>query len=257
MEDDVKKAKKLFKQAWDALNDFFDEKRSDEVIEKDKDARKGKVALAKFHKGLIGKTDQINFRILIGKDKELGDHIYEAVYKSDKKEPYIYDFDVKKGRPIKTVLTNFKEDDWNGYKKVKKYKSLTKFLEQSYKNGIYYNGKKYKKVDALKVLINGLKRSLEAVGEDVKEKKGVNHEQAKKIAKIVAISVATIAISAALIPAAGVLAAELLGGGEITGAVLGQAGQAATEGLQGLADPTEIARRIAAKVVTKGKSLKG
>ncbi len=59
-------------------------------MEEEKKGNKGKVALAKFSKGLIGKTDKINFRILIGQKKEIGDFIYEAVYLSDKKEPKIY-----------------------------------------------------------------------------------------------------------------------------------------------------------------------
>lgn len=113
MGDEVKNAKKVFIDAWDALDDYFEEKRSDTIYEKEK---KGKVALAKFSKGLIGKTNQINFRILIGEEKELGDHIYEAVYMDDKKEPYIYDFAINKGRPVNTILTNFKDDGWDGYK---------------------------------------------------------------------------------------------------------------------------------------------
>ena len=253
MDKEVKQAKKVFLDAWDALNDFFDEKRSDEVTEKEKDAKKGKVALAKFHKGMIGKTNQINFRILIGKDKELGDHIYEAVYMDDKKEPYIYDFDVNKGRPIKNILTEFKEPDWNGYKKVEKFKSLTKFLENSYKNGIYLNGKKEKKEDALNALIKGLQRALEAVGEDVKEKKGADSATAQKIAKVVAIAAVTMIVSAALTPAAGVLIGELAGGGGISGDLVGQAGQAAFKGLERLADPTTIVKKVAKKVVTKGR----
>jgi hypothetical protein len=255
LDKEVKQAKKVFKDAWDALDDFFDEKRSDEVTEKEKEAKKGKVALAKFHKGLVGKTNQINFRILIGKDKELGDHIYEAVYMDDKKEPYIYDFDINKGKPIKNILTNFKDPDWNGYKKVEKYKSLTKFLEHSYKNGIYIKGKKQKKEDALNALIKGLKRSLEAVGEDVKDKKGADSPQAQKIAKVIAITAATIIISAALTPAAGVVVGELAGGGGITGDLVGQMGQAAGKGLQRLADPTTIVKKVAKKVVTKGKKI--
>ena len=159
-----------------------------------------------------------------GKDKELGDHIYEAVYMDDKKEPYIYDFDVNKGRPIKNILTEFKEPDWNGYKKVEKFKSLTKFLENSYKNGIYLNGKKEKKEDALNALIKGLQRALEAVGEDVKEKKGADSATAQKIAKVVAIAAVTMIVSAALTPAAGVLIGELAGGGGISGDLVGQAG---------------------------------
>ena len=255
MEKEVKQAKKVFKDAWDALDDFFDEKRSDEVTEKEKEAKKGKVALAKFHKGLVGKTNQINFRILIGKDKELGDHIYEAVYMDDKKEPYIYDYDVNKGRPIKNVLTNFKDPDWDGYKKVEKYKSLTKFLENSYKNGIYIKGKKEKKEDALNALIKGLTRALKAVGEDVKDKKGADSDQAKKIAKVVAIAAVTMIVSAALTPAVGVLVGELAGGGGLSGGMIGQAGQAASKGLEGLADPANIVKKVAKKVVTKGRKL--
>ncbi|GAH58256.1 unnamed protein product, partial [marine sediment metagenome] len=60
MVDEIKKAKKVFKDAWDALDDFFEEKRSDTIMEKEKKAKKGKVALAKFSKGIIGKTNQIN-----------------------------------------------------------------------------------------------------------------------------------------------------------------------------------------------------
>jgi hypothetical protein len=255
--DEIKKAKKVFKDAWDALDDFFEEKRSDTIMEKEKKAKKGKVALAKFSKGIIGKTNQINLRILIGQEKELGDHIYEAVYMDDKKEPYIYDFTVNKGRPINNILTNFKEDDWNGYKKVKKFKSLTKFLEYAYKDGIYYGGKKEKKESALDTLIKkGLKRSLEAIGEDSKEKYGVDSETAKKVAKVVAIAAVTTIVSAALTPAAGIVVAELATGAPVTGELVGQAAQAAVEGIKGLADPATIARKAAQKAITKGKSIK-
>ena len=120
LKEEVKKAKKLFKDAFDTLNDFFEEKRSETVIEKEKKAKKGKVALAKFSKGMIGNTNKINFRILIGEEKEIGDFIYEAVYLSDKKEPRIFVYKVNKGRPVKNILTNFKEEDWDGYSKVKK-----------------------------------------------------------------------------------------------------------------------------------------
>ncbi|MFX0070980.1 MAG: hypothetical protein ACFFAO_07815 [Candidatus Hermodarchaeota archaeon] len=256
MDDEVKKAKKIFRDAWDALNDYFEEKRSDTVYEKEKKAKKGKVALAKFSKGLVGKTNQINFRILIGEEKELGDHIYEAVYMDDKKEPYIYDFAVNKGRPINNILINFKEEDWDGYKKVKKFKSLTKFLEHAYKDGIFHNGKKKKKDEALDLLIKeGLKRSLEAVGEDAEEHFGADSETAKKVAKIVAVAAVTTVVSAALTPAAGVVIAEVAGGAPITGELAGQAGQAAIEGIKNLADPATIARKAAQKVLTKGKSV--
>ena len=256
MEDEVNKAKKVFKDAWDALNDFFEEKRSDTIIEKEEKAKKGKVALAKFSKGMIGKTNQINFRVLIGQEKDLGDHIYEAVYMDDKKEPYIYDFAVNQGKSINTILTNFKEDNWNGYKKVKKFKSLTKFLEHAYKDGIFYDGKKIKKDEALDALIKeGLKRSLEAIGEDANEKYGIDSETAKKVAKVVAIAAVTTVVSAALTPAAGVVIAEVAGGTPITGELAGQATQAAIEGLKNLADPATIARKAAQKALTKGKNI--
>ncbi|MFX1411376.1 MAG: hypothetical protein ACFFA6_13580 [Promethearchaeota archaeon] len=254
---EIDKAKKLFKDAFEALSDYFEEKRSDIIIENEKKARKGKVALAKFSKGLIGKTDKINFRFLIGQKKEIGDYIYEAVYLSDKKEPKIYVYQVNKGKPCNTILTNFKEDEWNGYKKVEKYKSLTKFLEEAYKEGIYYKGKKEKKEDALNRLIKGLKRSLEAVEEDEKSKKGVMSPTAKKIAKVVAIAAVTTVASAVLTPAAGIVVQELAGGGAITGDVLGQAADAAVQGLQNLADPANLAKKAITKAITKGKDIPG
>jgi hypothetical protein len=250
-------AKKVFKDAFDALSDYFEEKRSDIVMEEEKKAKKGKVALAKFSKSLIGNTDKINFRMLIGQKKELGDSIYEAVYLSDKKEPRIFVYKVNSGKPCSTILTNFKDEDWNGYKKIKKYKSLTKFLENAYSNGIYYKGKKEKKEDALNRLIKGLKRSLEAVEDDEKAKKGDSSPIALKIAKVVAVAAVTTVVSAALTPAAGVIAQEIAGGGSLTGDVLGSAAQAAGEGLKNLADPTKIAKKAISKAVTKGKDLPG
>jgi hypothetical protein len=256
MGDDIKNAKKVFKDAWDALDDYFEEKRSDTIYEKEKKAKKGKVALVKFSKGLIGKTNQINFRILIGEEKALGDHIYEAVYMDDKKEPYIYDFTVNKGRPQKNILTNFKDDDWDGYKKVKKYKSLTKFLEHAYEDGIYFEGKKRKKDDALELLIKrGLKRSLEAIGDDANEKYGNDSITAQKVAKVVAIAAATTLVSAALTPAAGVVVAEMAGGAPVTGELIAKAGEVAVEGVKDLADPATLARKAAQKVASKGKKL--
>ncbi|MFX1315935.1 MAG: hypothetical protein ACFE9T_08735 [Promethearchaeota archaeon] len=254
---EIDKAKNLFKDAFEALSDYFEEKRSDIIIEKEKKAKKGKVALAKFSKGLIGKTDKINFRLLIGQKKEIGDYIYEAVYLSDKKEPRIYVYQVNKGKPCNTILTNFKEDEWNGYKKVEKYKSLTKFLEEAYKEGIYYKGKKEKKEDALNRLIKGLKRSLEAIEDDEKSKKGGMSPTAKKIAKVVAIAAVTTVASAVLTPAAGIIAQELAGGGSITGDVLGQAADAAVQGFQNLADPANIAKKAITKAITKGKDIPG
>ncbi|MFX1322158.1 MAG: hypothetical protein ACFFAQ_10995 [Promethearchaeota archaeon] len=251
------KAKNIFKDAFDVLSDYFKEKRSDIVLESEKKAKKGKVALAKFSKGLIGKTDKINFRILIGQKKEIGDYIYEAVYLSDKKEPKIYIYQVNNGKPCNIILTNFKEVDWNGYKKVEKYKSLTKFLEDAYKEGIYYKGNKEKKEDALNRLITGLKRSLEAIEDEEKSTKGDTSPIAKKIAKIVAIAAVTTVVSVALTPAAGVITQELAGGGAISGDVLGQAADAAVEGLQSLADPTTLAKKAISKAITKGKDLPG
>ncbi|MFX1363689.1 MAG: hypothetical protein ACFFCE_09225 [Promethearchaeota archaeon] len=254
---EIDKAKKLFKDAFDVLNDYFEEKRSDTVLEDEKKAKKGKVALAKFSKGLIGTTDKINFRILIGNKKELGDFIYEAIYLSDKKEPKIYVFNVTNGKPCNTILTNFKEEDWNGYKKIEKYKSLTKFLESAYKDGIYYKGNKEKKEDALNILIKGLTRSLEAVGDDEKSTKGEDSPIALKIAKFVAVAAVTAIVSAALTPAVGVIAEELIGGGTISGDVIGQAGDAAVQGLKNLVDPTKLVKKGITKVITKGKDIPG
>jgi hypothetical protein len=253
MKDEYKNTYKIFKDAFDALNDYFEEKRSDTITEKIEKAQRDEVALAKFSKGMIGTTNKINFRILIGQEKEVGDHIYEAVYMDDKKDPYIYAFAVNKGRPINNILKGFKEDDWNGYKKVEKFKSLEKFIEYAYKNGVYVKKKKEKKEEALVKLIKGLKRSLEAVEADEKEKSGGSMSPtAKKIAKIVAVTAVTTVASVVLTPAVGVVAQELVGGGQITGGVINQAGQAALEGAQSLADPVNIAKKVVKKAVFKG-----
>jgi hypothetical protein len=254
---EIDKAKKVFKDAFDVLGDYFEEKRSDIVIEKEAKAKKGKVALAKFSKGLIGKTDKINFRILVGQKKELGDQIYEAIYLSDKKEPRIFVYEVNKGRSCNTALLNFKDDGWDGYKNVQQYKSLTKFLESAYKDGIYYKQKKEKKEDALNILIKGLKRSLDAIEDDEKSKKGSNSPIAVKIAKVVAVAAITTIVSAVLTPAVGVIAEELVGGGTIGGDILGQAADAATQGLKNLVDPTKIVKKVVTKTITKGRDLPG
>ncbi len=252
---EIDKAKKVFKDAWDSLEDFFEEKRSDTIFESEKKAKKGKIALAKFSKGLVGKTNQINFRILIGQEKELGDHVYEAVYKDDKKEPYIYHFIVNKGKPAANILTNFKDDEWNGYKKVEKFKSLTKFLESVYKKDIYHKGKKYKKEEALDILIKkGLKKALESIKDNVSEEHGAEHPLALKIAKVVAITAVTTIATVALTPAAGVIISNIQGGGTGIGA-LGEAAQASGEALKGLTDPGSIVKKVAKKVVTKGKNI--
>ncbi|MFX1463875.1 MAG: hypothetical protein ACFFBF_12655 [Promethearchaeota archaeon] len=257
MEKEVDNAKKVFKEAFDVLGDFFEEKRSDTVMEDEKKAKKGKVALAKFSKGLIGNTDKINFRILIGEKKEIGDNIYEAIYLSDKQEPKIFVYKVNLGKSCNTILTNFKEEDWNGYKNIKKFSSLTKFLETVYQEGIYYKGKKEKKEDALNRLIKGLKRSLEAVEDDEKTKKGEKSPIAIRIAKVVAIAAVTTIVSAALTPAIGVIAEEVMGGGAIGGDVMGQAADAAVQGLKNLVDPTKLVKKGIIKAITKGKDLPG
>lgn len=257
MRKEVDKVKKVFKDGFGALSDYFEEKRADTVIEKEKKAKKGKVALVKFSKGFIGKTDKINFRILIGQKKELGDFIYEAIYLSDKKEPRIYVYEVNKGKPCSTTLMSFKDEEWNGYKNVQKYKSLTKFLESAYKDGIYFREKKGKKEDALNILIKGLKRSLEAVGDDEKSKKGSNSPIARKIAKVVAMAAITTIVSVVLTPAIGVIAEELIGGGAIGGDVLGQAADAATQGLKNLVDPSNLGRKGITKIITRGKDIPG
>ncbi|MFX0001008.1 MAG: hypothetical protein ACFE9Q_00525 [Candidatus Hodarchaeota archaeon] len=251
------KAKRVLKEGFEALSDFFEEKRSDTVMEEEEKVKKGKVALAKFSKGLIGKTDKINFRILIGQKKEMGDFIYEAVYLSDKKEPRIFIYEVTRGKPCTTILTSFKEEDWNGYRKVQKYKSLTKFLESVYKDGIYTKGKKEKKEDALNKLIKGFKRSLEAVEDDEKAKGRGAGPIAKKIAKVVAIAAVTTIVSAALTPAVGVIVEEVAGGGAVTGDLLGSAAEAAGEGLKSLADPVNLTKKVVKKAITKGKDLPG
>ena len=160
MKDEYKKTYKIFKDSFDVLSDYFEEKRSDTITEKIEKAKRDEVALAKFSKGMVGKTNKINFRILIGQEKEVGDHVYEAVYMVDNKEPLIYAFTVDKGRPVNNILKDFKDENWNGYKKVEKFKSIEKFIESAFKDGIYVNKKKEKKEEALVKLVKGLKRSL-------------------------------------------------------------------------------------------------
>jgi len=252
MEKEIEKTKQIFNDGFESLTDYFEEKRAETIFEKEENTKKGKVALLKFSKSLIGKTEKINFRILIGQKKDIGDHIYEAVYLSNKKEPYLYIYKINKGKPCEIICKNFKEEDWQGYNKSKKYKSLTKFLEDVYNSGIYFNGKKEKKEDALNILIKGLKRTLEAIVEDEKDKGNDNKEVVKKVAKIVAIAAATTIIYAVATPAVGVIAQELTSGGVITGDVVAQAGEAALQGLQNLADPANLATKVVKKVVTKG-----
>ncbi|MFX1275099.1 MAG: hypothetical protein ACFFBP_06420 [Promethearchaeota archaeon] len=254
MSDQIKKTAKIFKDAFEALSDFFEEKRSDTIEEKINDS---KVALAKFSKSLIGNTDKINFRILIGQKKEFGDVIYEAVYLSDTKSPKIFINKVEEGRSVKNILSNFKDDDWSGYKKSKKFKDLDKFLEYVYKEGVYVDEKKKKKEDALNILIKGLKRALEAVESDENEKSGGMSPRSKKIAKIIAVTAVTTIASAVLTPAVSVVAQEIATGGQITGGVLNQAGQAALEGARSIVDPVKLAKKAVQKTVTKGADLGG
>ncbi len=72
-----------------------------------------------------------------------------------------------------------------------------------------------------------------------------------------AIAAVNIVVSVALTPAAGVITQELAGGGAISGDVLGQAADAAVEGLQSLADPTKLVKKAISKAITKGKDLPG
>jgi hypothetical protein len=256
MEKEVDQAKKVFKEAFDVLNDFFEEKRSDTVYEKIKKAKTDQVALAKFDKSFFGTTNEIRVRILIGQREEVGDYIYEVRYDEDERKPRLYKFKIKWGRPVKKILKDFEDPDWKHYIKVKEYKSVTEYLEYVYDKGIMYKKEKHKKEDALNVLMKGLKRALKALGEDVKEKKGINDETAKKIAKVVAITAATTIVSAVLTPAAGIVIQEIASGGTISGNVMGEAAQAAGQGLKDLVDPTNMARKAVKKVLTKGRSVR-
>lgn len=106
-------------------------------------------------------------------------------------------------------------------------------------------------------MIKGFKRSLEAVGDDEKSKKGNNSPLGKKIAKVVAIAAVTTVVSVVLTPAVGIIAQNLAGGGVLGGDVLTQAGDAAIQGIKSLTDPAKLAKKVVSKVVTKGKDLPG
>ena len=172
------------------------------------------------------------------------------------KKPRLYKYKITWGRPVKKALKEFQDPDWKHYIKVKEYKSVTEYLEYVYDKGIMYKKEKHKKEDALDVLLKGMKRALKALGEDVKEKKGVDNETAKKIAKVVAIAAVTTVVSAMVTPAAGVVVQELASGGTISGNVMGEAAQAAGQGLKNLVDPTNMAQKAVKKVLTKGRSIK-
>ncbi|MBY8990612.1 MAG: hypothetical protein KGD58_07660 [Candidatus Lokiarchaeota archaeon] len=78
-----------------------------------------------------------------------------------------------------------------------------------------------------------------------------------KIAKVVAVAAVTTIVSAALTPAVGIIAEELVGGGTIGGNVLAQTADAATQGLKNLVDPIKIVKMGVSKIITKGKDLPG
>ncbi len=255
MKEEINKVKKLLDDAMDVLKDFFEEKRSDTVFEKKKDSKKDKIALIKFSKSLIGSTNKINMRLKLGNKKELGDYVYEMELNENDKEPVFYIFTLNQGKPVKTIVGAFKDENWNGFKSVKKLKSTKKFLEYIYEKGIYIKGKKEKKEDALKVVVKALESRLKSVQSDVEEQQGSSHPLAVKIAKVVAIAAVTTIVSAALTPAAGVIAQEVVGGGAITGDVVGQAAEAAAQGLQSLTNPAELAEKVVKKGVSKVSKL--
>ncbi len=130
-------------------------------------------------------------------------------------------------------------------------------MKIKYREGIFFKEKKEKKENALNILIKGFKRSLEAVGDDEKSKKGSNSPIAMKIAKVVAIAAVTTIISVVLTPAIGIVAEEIAGGGAITGDILGQAGDAVMQSLKSLADPAKVVKKVITKTVTKGKDIPG
>jgi len=105
--------------------------------------------------------------------------------------------------------------------------------------------------------IKGFKRSLEAVGDDEKSKKGSNSPIVMKIAKVVAIAAVATTVSVVLTPAIGIVAEEKAGGGAISGDILGQTGEAAMQGLKNLADPTKLAKKLITKTITKGRDIPG
>jgi hypothetical protein len=252
---EVENAKEVFKYAFDVLDDFFEERKKDIIEEKDKHSKKGTIALIKFSKSFLGKTDKIHFRILVGRKKKWGDRIYEAIYLGDKDKPYIYYFKVKRDKAIDKILKDFYFPDWEGYKKYEEFSSLDDFLEDAYKNGIYYKGKKVKKVAALDALVDGVTRSMEAIGEEVKEEKGVDNETIKKIAKVVAIAAISTIVSATLTPAAGVVVQEIASGGTLSTQLISQATDIAVQGAQNLVDPTQLAKKVVSKTITKGLKL--
>ena len=105
--------------------------------------------------------------------------------------------------------------------------------------------------------IKGFKRSLEAVGDDEKSKKGSNSPIVMKIAQVVALAAITTIVSVVLTPVIGIITEQFAGGGTISGDILGHAGEAAMQGLKNLADPTKLAKKVITKTITKGKDIPG
>ena len=265
MKEEIEKAKKVLEDGLDVLKDFFKEKRSDTITREFKKAKKD-VALVEFEKGLIGTTKLIKFRLLMGEKKDFADRIYEGIWKEEQKEPtfYVYKINRDEWRVEKKVEKKFRDSEWDGFKSFHSFKSVDDFLKYVYNSGVYYKGEKLNKDKGLSALVKkGLKKTLKAIGEDVKEEKGEGHPTAKKVAKFVAIAAATTIVSAALTPAAGAVATEIATGGATSGAggnvvgnVAGKAAEAAGQGLKKLADPTELAKKGVKKVVTKGKDVR-
>ena len=77
------------------------------------------------------------------------------------------------------------------------------------------------------------------------------------VIKIFIITAITTIVSVVLTPAIGVITEQIVGGGTISGDILGQAGEAAMQGLKNLADPTKFAKKVITKTITKGKDIPG
>lgn len=77
------------------------------------------------------------------------------------------------------------------------------------------------------------------------------------VIKIFIITAITTIVSVVLTPAIGVITEQIAGGGTISGDILGQAGEAAMQGLKNLADPTKLAKKVITKTITKGKDIPG
>jgi len=73
----------------------------------------------------------------------------------------------------------------------------------------------------------------------------------------VAIAAVTTIVSAVLTPVVGIEAEELIEGGIVGGDVLGQAADAAMQGLKNIADPTKLVKKVVTKTLKKGNDLPG